>query len=106
MSRYCYLYCLCVQVYSPPDIPVGLWKFAVESKPKDNLTAQAKVFTYPDKLYLLFNPWAKGKLIFMKIFLPLRYKERTYGILGSWVQISLETSAMIRSLMQGVQLVA
>jgi hypothetical protein len=58
-----------LQVSTPPDIPVGLWKFSVESKPKDNLKAQAKVFTYADKIYLLFNPWAKGKFLLMNIFL-------------------------------------
>lgn len=58
-----------LQVSTPPDIPVGLWKFFVESKPMNDLKAHAKVFTYADKIYLLFNPWAKGKFVLMKIFL-------------------------------------
>lgn len=58
-----------LQVSTPPDIPVGLWKFFVESKPMNDLKAPPKVFTYADKIYLLFNPWAKGKFIQMKIFL-------------------------------------
>jgi hypothetical protein len=56
-------------VITPPDIPVGIWKFAIEAKRKDNTKAQPKVFTYEDKLYLLFNPWAKGKLSAIKIFI-------------------------------------
>ena len=35
----------------------------------NDIKAQPKVFTYADKIYLLFNPWAKGKFILMKIFL-------------------------------------
>lgn len=55
---------ICAQVSTPPDIPVGLWKFSIESKPRDNSKILPKVFTYADKLYLLFNPWAKRKLTF------------------------------------------
>ena len=34
-----------------------------------DLKAQSKMFTYADTIYLLFNPWAKGKFIPIKIFL-------------------------------------
>jgi len=54
-----------VEVSTPPDIPVGLWKFFVESKPMNDLKAQPKVFTHPDKIYLLFNPWAKDDQVYM-----------------------------------------
>jgi hypothetical protein len=50
-------------VTTPPDIPVGLWNFSIEIKPKDNIKTQPKVFNYAEKIYLLFNPWAEGKLI-------------------------------------------
>jgi hypothetical protein len=64
---------ICPQVCTAPDIPVGLWKFSIESKPKDNSKVLSKVFTYAEKLYLLFNPWAKGKLTLIKVFLTVLY---------------------------------
>jgi hypothetical protein len=60
---------MCSQVSTPPDIPVGLWKFSIECKPKDNPKILPKVFTHADKLYLLFNPWAKRKLTLTETFL-------------------------------------
>ncbi|KAJ4433082.1 hypothetical protein ANN_15339 [Periplaneta americana] len=48
-----------VEVRSPPDTPVGLWKFQIETRPKDDPSAKPKSFTYDDKIYILFNPWAK-----------------------------------------------
>jgi hypothetical protein len=35
----------------------------------NDLKTQPKVFTHADKIYLLFNPWAKGKFALMKIFI-------------------------------------
>jgi hypothetical protein len=78
-----------LQVFTPPDIPVGLWKFSVESKPKDNLKAQHKVFTYADKIYLLFNPWTKGKSVLINILI----------ITDSWLCTELPVLCRLRFMM-------
>ncbi|XP_069699505.1 hemocyte protein-glutamine gamma-glutamyltransferase-like [Periplaneta americana] len=54
-----------VEVRSPPDTPVGLWKFQIETRPKDDPSAKPKSFTYDDKIYILFNPWAKSDQVYM-----------------------------------------
>jgi transglutaminase 1 len=49
-----------VTVFTPTKCYVGKWQFGIDSMQKAN---KGRVFRYADKnpIYLLFNPWCKGK---------------------------------------------
>ncbi|XP_063218624.1 hemocyte protein-glutamine gamma-glutamyltransferase-like [Bacillus rossius redtenbacheri] len=51
-----------LEVRSPPDAPVGEWRLRIEARLKIQPRAPPATYNYPDAIYLLFNPWAKGEL--------------------------------------------
>ncbi|XP_063218712.1 hemocyte protein-glutamine gamma-glutamyltransferase-like [Bacillus rossius redtenbacheri] len=55
-----------LEVRSPPQAAVGEWRLRIETKLKTNPRAKPNVFHYPENIYLLFNPWHKGDLVYME----------------------------------------
>lgn len=54
---------LSIEVRSPVDSSVGVWKFSIETTVAGNKEAP-NVFQYDKEIYLLFNPWIKGTINF------------------------------------------
>ncbi|KAJ9586417.1 hypothetical protein L9F63_019932, partial [Diploptera punctata] len=55
-----------VEIYSPPDIPVGKWKLEVHTKPQGTAGVISSQYEYPEPIYLLFNPWVETDQVYMK----------------------------------------
>jgi len=51
---------LSIEVRSPIDSPVGIWQLNVESNTLGRKKAP-NTYNYDKDIYLLFNPWLKGK---------------------------------------------
>lgn len=50
-----------VELSSPSDSPVGVWKLEIDTVLKRN--GERKTYRLDKDIYLLFNPWVKGMLI-------------------------------------------
>ncbi|XP_018323650.1 hemocyte protein-glutamine gamma-glutamyltransferase-like [Agrilus planipennis] len=55
---------LTVEIYSPPDCPVGIWSLKVETNTQKS-SEPDKIQNYENDLYLLFNPWNCDDLVCM-----------------------------------------
>ncbi|XP_075530101.1 hemocyte protein-glutamine gamma-glutamyltransferase-like [Dermacentor variabilis] len=55
---------ICVQVFAPANVSVGLWRVAVLSWSRANPEAKDK-YRHPSDIYVLFNPWCKDDLVYM-----------------------------------------
>ncbi|XP_045463514.1 hemocyte protein-glutamine gamma-glutamyltransferase-like [Harmonia axyridis] len=53
-----------VEVSIPPSVPVGIWRLQIETS-KINSPERKKTYTYPNDIYILFNPWVCEDLVFM-----------------------------------------
>ncbi|XP_044576670.1 hemocyte protein-glutamine gamma-glutamyltransferase-like isoform X2 [Cotesia glomerata] len=56
---------LSVEVRSPVDSPVGVWQLNIETTTTDSKDAP-NVYQYDNDIYLLFNPWIKEDLVYIK----------------------------------------
>uniref|UniRef100_A0A023GP19 protein-glutamine gamma-glutamyltransferase n=1 Tax=Amblyomma triste TaxID=251400 RepID=A0A023GP19_AMBTT len=57
---------LLVEVMTPVFCIVGSWVMDVDSKMRTALEAPGANYTYPDPIYILFNPWNKDDLVYME----------------------------------------
>ncbi|KAG8222477.1 hypothetical protein J437_LFUL000839 [Ladona fulva] len=53
-----------VEIQSPIDAPVGIWTMEIETKIKQT-AGRTRLFRHPEKMYILFNPWRKGDVVYM-----------------------------------------
>lgn len=51
---------LSIEVRSPVDSPVGVWQLNIETTVADS-KKPPNVYQYDNDIYLLFNPWLKGR---------------------------------------------
>ena len=49
-----------LQVRIPADAAVGVWRLRISTKPQGS--RNIKTFEVNNKIYLLFNPWNRGKI--------------------------------------------
>lgn len=51
-----------VRIYTPVTLYIGEWKFMIDViKKVDNKTIGYR-FNHEQKIFMIFNPWCKGKL--------------------------------------------
>uniref|UniRef100_A0A023G034 protein-glutamine gamma-glutamyltransferase n=1 Tax=Amblyomma parvum TaxID=251391 RepID=A0A023G034_AMBPA len=57
---------LLVEVMAPVTCIVGSWFMDVDSKLRNASDSVGATYTYPDPLYILFNPWNKDDTVYME----------------------------------------
>ena len=51
-----------VAITTPPDCIVGDWDLTIENVVQQDKKPQTFTYRHPSKLYILFNPWCKGRM--------------------------------------------
>ncbi|XP_033729965.1 hemocyte protein-glutamine gamma-glutamyltransferase-like, partial [Pecten maximus] len=54
-----------LQVMTPPFCPVGRWNVKVRAVKKGETPSISKVYSHPQPIYILFNPWCKDDQVYL-----------------------------------------
>lgn len=57
---------LLIEVMTPATCIVGSWIMDVDTKMRNIVESVGARYTYPDPIYILFNPWCKDDLVYME----------------------------------------
>lgn len=57
---------LLIEVMTPANCIVGAWILDVDTKLRTQRESSGYRYTYPDPIYILFNPWCKDDTVFME----------------------------------------
>ena len=50
-----------LKVMTPPTCPVGRWKLKIDVVKKEDTGTTVYRYNYVGRIYILFNPWCKGR---------------------------------------------
>ncbi|XP_033749220.1 uncharacterized protein LOC117333912 [Pecten maximus] len=56
---------LTLEVITPPSCIIGRWHFKIKTFKKTNMRPSNKIYSHPQPVYILFNPWCKEDQVYL-----------------------------------------